>query len=47
MYEFEGNIITLEYVRKIISAGVWGGLFSAVVASMLLAAIGIGKIHMN
>ena len=24
MYEFEGNIITLEYVRKIVSAGVWG-----------------------
>ena len=24
MYEFDGNIITLEYVRKIISAGVWG-----------------------
>ena len=24
MYEFDGNIITLEYARKIISAGVWG-----------------------
>ena len=26
MYEFEGNIIVLEYVRKVVSAGVWGGV---------------------
>lgn len=29
MYEFKGNIITLEYIRKIISAGVWGIFGSA------------------
>lgn len=25
MYEFSGNMLTLEYVRKIISCGIWGG----------------------
>lgn len=25
MYEFSGNMVTIEYIRKIISCGVWGG----------------------
>lgn len=32
MYEFEGNIVVLEYVRKIVSAGVWGSVAVSIVS---------------
>lgn len=43
MYEFEGNIITLEYVRKIVSAGVWGSIFMSGICIILAVAVSMEK----
>lgn len=40
MYEFEGNIIRLEYVRKIVSAGVWGSVAASIVGVIGCAVYG-------
>ena len=42
MYEFSGNMVTIEYIRKIISCGVWGGG-----ALTLLVFIGIMVVGYN
>ncbi len=35
MQRVEGNIVTMEYVRGIISSALWGGLFSAIFISLI------------
>ncbi|MDD6071491.1 MAG: hypothetical protein PUC12_11885 [Clostridiales bacterium] len=36
LYRVEGNIVTVEYVRGIVSSGVWCGIFGAVFISLVL-----------
>lgn len=36
MQKVEGNIVTMEYVRGIVSSGLWCGLFGAVIISLIL-----------
>lgn len=40
MYEFDGNILKVEYVRKVVSAGVWGALSAAAVYAVILSFAG-------
>lgn len=40
MYEFDGNILKVEYVRKVVSAGVWGALSAAAVYVVILSFAG-------
>lgn len=43
MYEFSGNMLMLEYVRKIISCGVWGGVLTLLVFTGLTSAGHYGR----
>lgn len=40
MYEFDGNILKVEYVRKVVSAGVWGALSAAAIYVVILSFAG-------
>ena len=47
MQKVEGNIVTVEYVRGIVSSGVWCGIFGAVFISIILYARGKNEYMME
>ena len=43
MQQVEGNIVTVEYVRGIVSSGLWFGVFGAILISMVFCARNVQK----
>ena len=39
MYEFDGNMLKMEYARKVISSGIWGTLGITLVVLIIITAI--------